>query len=199
MSESWRIPAGVEETFREALDHAGKGRVSELHAMPGHLSTEQIDGSVGLCGLVAAYTAIDVVERRWPTDAGVRRMAKKTAESGRDAQRGVTQENVYRFLSKCALGFKPFAEVFGDSFEDPREFFAAPFFMTVDLLATFTPDGQTIWEFLDVIEDAYEKAWLLDLNLLPALMVRARMQQKPQAPNATADGQQRTHEGGRDH
>jgi hypothetical protein len=40
-----------------------------------------------------------------------------------------------------------------------------------------------------VIEDAYEKAWLLDLNLLPALMIRARVQQKQQAPDATAGGQ----------
>lgn len=37
-----------------------------------------------------------------------------------------------------------------------------------------------------MIEDAYEKAWLLDLNLLPALMVRARMPQPEQAIDANS-------------
>jgi hypothetical protein len=183
MNSSWRIPADVEETFREALDHAAKHRVSELHGMVDRLNQQQIEGSVSLCGLISAYTAIDVVKRRWPTDAGLRRMAQRTAEGDNpDVEQGVTEQNVYLFLSQCALGPKPFAEVFGDSFEDPYEFFAAPFFITVDLLATFVPKDQTIWQWLDVIEDAYEKAWLLDLNLLPALMVRARMPQPEQSP-----------------
>jgi hypothetical protein len=100
---------------------------------------------------------------------------------------GVTERNVYLFVSHCALGFKPYAEVFGDIFDDPREFFAVPFFLTVSVLATFVPKEQTIWEFLEAIEDAYEKAWLLDLNLLPALMVRARMPQLDQIPGASAE------------
>ena len=187
MHPSWRIPAEVEKPFRDALDHAAKRRVSELHDMLFRLPEEHLAAAVGLCGFVTAYTAIDVVERRWPTDAGLRRMAEKMVEGGnRDEQFGVTEQNVYLWASQCALGFKPYAEVFGDRFNDPYKFLAAPFFLTVNVLATFVPEGQTIWEFLELIEDAYEKAWLLDLNLLPALMVRARIPQPQQAPDTSA-------------
>lgn len=181
MDDNRRITKEFEEPFREALDHASKRRVAELSALRERMTAQQIDATVGLCGLVAAYTAINTVSRRWPTDGGLHLIAEKTVEGENpDKQFGVTEQNVYRFLSQCALGFKPFADVFGDEFEDPETFFAAPFFLTVNLIAAFCPKDMSIGEFLDVIEDAYEKAWLLDLNLLPALMVRARMPQPGQ-------------------
>jgi uncharacterized membrane protein len=84
---------------------------------------------------------------------------------------------VYLFTSQCALGFKPYADVFADIFGTPDDLLAAPFFIAVSVLAAYVPKGKTIWEFLEQIETAYEGAWLLDLNVLPALMVRARMPQ----------------------
>ncbi|MBO0801652.1 MAG: hypothetical protein J2P25_01050 [Nocardiopsaceae bacterium] len=185
MNESWRLPREYEEPFRDALDHAAKRRIGDLHALLRGLTEQQATAAISLCGYVSAYIAIDVVERRWPTDAAVRRMAQKLAEVKVDRQYGVTEENVYLYLSKCALGFQSYADVFGDAFGSLEETLAAPFFFATDMLAGFLPkNGQTIWEFLDVIEDAYEKAWLLDLNLLPALMVRARMPQ----PEGASDG-----------
>lgn len=110
-------------------------------------------------------------------------LAEKTvAGENPDEQFGVTEENVYLFVSQCALGFKPYADVFSDIFTDPREFFAAPFFIAVKVLAAFLPKEKGLWEFLEQIESAYEAAWLLDLDLLPALMVRARMPQPEQQP-----------------
>lgn len=183
MSPGWRLPQEIEKPFRDALDHAAKGRVNELHDLLRSLTEEQIASAISLCGFATAYTAIDVVERRWPTDAGLRQMAAKTVEGDNPAERfGVTEQNVYLFVSQVALGFKPYVEVFGSVFADPAELFAAPFFITVDVLASFVPKGQTIWEFLELIEDSFEKAWLLDLNLLPALMVRARIPQPEQTP-----------------
>lgn len=177
MNAGWRIPEETEKPFRKALDHASKGRAGELQSVLGQLSQEQLSGTTGLCALVAAYAAIDVVSRKWPTDDGLRLMAKKVAETNHDEQFGVTEENVYLFLSQCALQFKPVGEVFGDSLGDQAQALAAPFFLAVDMLATFAPKGKTLWEFLEQIESAYEGAWLLDLNVLPALMVRARMPQ----------------------
>lgn len=175
------LPREIEKPFRDALGHAAKQRVSELHAHLAKLTDEQIAGSIGMCGFVSAYTAIDVVSRRWPTDAGLHHMAGKVMAGGnRDEPHGVTEQNLYRFLSECALGFKPYAEVFDDLSDDPHKYLAAPFFFTLNLLATFCPQGKTIWEFLDQIENAYEGAWLLDLNVLPALMVRARMSKSEQ-------------------
>lgn len=173
---SWRLSEEIEKPFREALNHASKCQTEELRALIERLSEEQLAGAVGLCGFVVAYTAINAVHRRWPTDNGLRVMAEKTVEGENLDQRfGVTEQNVYLFASQCALGFKPYAEIFDGIFTDPHEFFAAPFFITVNVLATFAPKGTTVEDFLNTIESAYEGAWLLDLNLLPALMVRARM------------------------
>lgn len=186
MQPSWRLPEESEKPFRTALGHAAKRRSSELGDMLAQMSDEQLAGAVGLCAIVSAYTAIDVTKRKWPTDPQLDEIAKVTVEGGTSfAEFGVTEKNVHLWLSQCALGFKSYADVFGDRFDDSYKFLAAPFFLTVNLLATFVPKGQTIWEFLNTIETAYEAAWQADLNLLPALMVRARMPQAEQTLGAT--------------
>jgi hypothetical protein len=190
MQPSWRLPEEIEKPFRDGLDHVAKQRGAELQPMLKQLSAEQLAGIVNLSCLVTAYTALDVAERRWPSDAQVRRMAQGVVKDGnRDDHAGVTEQNVYLFLSQCALGFKPYEDVFADVFTDPPEFFAAPLYFTANMLATFVPNGKTIWQFLDLIESSYEGAWLLDLNVLPALMVRARMPQPDQGSGTSSAGQ----------
>jgi hypothetical protein len=189
MNPSWRISEEIEKPFRDALDHAAKRRVSELHGMLARLTDEQIAGAIGLSSFVTAYVAINAVSRRWPTDHGLHVLAQKTVEGGTSfAEFGATEQNVYLFTSKCALGFEPYGEAFNGVFDDPHEFLSAPFFITVSVLATFVSKGQTIWEFLNLIETAYEAAWLADLNLLPALMVRSRMPQPEPSPDAGTGG-----------
>jgi hypothetical protein len=186
MHPSWRIPEETEKPFRKALDHASRHEVSEMHSMLEQLTQEQLEGAAGLCGLVSAYTVINAVSRRWPTDTGLRHMAKLITEGeNRYEQYGVTEQNIYLWVSQCALGFKSYAEIFGDVFDDGYEFMAAPFFFTFNLLAWFHPKDTSVGDFLNLIETAYETASLLDLNLLPALMVRARMPQPEQAPDTT--------------
>lgn len=181
MNPSWKLPPELEKPFRKALDHASKRRDSELRSMMEETTDDQIAGGIWLCGLVTAYVAIDVVNREWPTDAVLRRMAESMTKGGnRDEEFGVTAENVYRYVSQVALGFKDYADVFNGVFDDAYRLLAAPFFITVHVLASYCPKGQTIWEFLEQIESAYEGAWLLNLNMLPALMVRARMPQPDQ-------------------
>jgi hypothetical protein len=188
MQPNWRIPAGVEEPFREALGHAFKHRISDLRSTLGQMSEEELEGGVGLCGLVSAYTVIDTVNRTWPTDTAVRHIAQKIAEAeSRDAQYGVTEQNLYLWLSKCALGFDAYAEHFDSVFEDAREFLAAPYLFTGHLLARFHPNDETAAEFLNQIERAYEGAGLLDRNLLPALMVQERMAQALRSKQAAAE------------
>lgn len=182
---AWRFPAEIEKPFRDALNHASKRRVSELHGLLRGLTDEQLAAVIGLCGMAVAYTAIDVTGRRWPADAELRRIAQGvTKAENPDEQYGVTEQNLYLFLSEVALGFKPYVEVFEGVFQDPSAFFSAPFFFAINVLARFRPAETAYGDFLEQIEDAYEKAWLLDLDLLPALMVRARMPQAAQAPDA---------------
>lgn len=187
MNTGYGIPQKDEEAFRAALNHAGHKRVDELRSALDRMTDQQIATAVRLCGFVSAYTVIDVVNRRWPTDEGVRLIAEKTARSaGANAWPGVTEQNLHLFLSRCALGFEDFTVVLNDAFPDADDLLMAPFFLTIQLLGTFGPSEQSISAFLDVVEDAYEKAWQLDLNLLPALMVRARMPQPGKTPDSAA-------------
>lgn len=176
MNQSWTIAEEIEKPFREALNYASKRRATDLHALLAGLTEAQVAGAIGLCGFVSAYTAIDVVSRKWPSEEGLRLIADRVVMGNEaDGQFGVTKDNLYRYLSQCALGFKSYPDVFGDVFTDPHELLSAPFFFTINLVAKAMPEGTSVGDFLDQIEDAYEKAWLLDLNLLPAFMVRARM------------------------
>ncbi|HSZ41770.1 MAG TPA: hypothetical protein VK817_17585 [Trebonia sp.] len=190
MHPNWRIPEENEKPFRDALNHAGLRHVSELHTMLEQMPEEQLAGSIGLCGFVSAYTAIDVVSRRWPTDAGLRQMAQGIAEEGTEYERfGVTEQNVYLWLSQCAIGLNAYTDVFADAFDDPYKFMAAPFFFTANIIARFRPRESDIGDFLDLIETAYEQAFAVDLNLLPALMVRNRLAQKTQEQGASTGNQ----------
>lgn len=178
MNSSWSIPEETEKPFRKALDHASQRNIDELHSTLEQLTKEQLESAVGLCGLISAYVAINAVKRRWPTDGGLRHMAMRAVEGeNQDERYGVTEQNLYLWLSKCALGFNAYAEAFDGVFDDPRELMIAPFFFTINLLARFHPEDVSVTDFLNQIEAAYEGAWLLDLNVLPALMVRARMPQ----------------------
>jgi hypothetical protein len=189
MNTETGLPRKYEKPFRDALNHAGHMRVDELRTALRGMTDEQAGAGIQLCAFVSAYTVIDVVSRRWPTDSEIRQIADGTAEiAGSDTWPGVTGQNVYLWLSRCAFGFEDLAEVLGKEFKDTDDLLMAPFFLTIDVLATFLPKGQSIGGFLDVIEDAYEKAWQLDLNLLPALMVRSRMPRPEQGPGAGNSG-----------
>jgi hypothetical protein len=175
------IPDESEHFFREALNHAGQCHVSELHDMLEPMPDEQLSGIIGLCGLVSAYTVIDVMGRAWPTDDGLRQIAHVITEEGKDYEQfGVTEQNLHLWLSQCAIRFNAYAEVFVDTFDDPRMFVAAPFFFTANIVARFRPRESRTGDFLDMIENAYESAFAFDPKLLPALMVRDRITRKAQ-------------------
>lgn len=186
MSNSpWRLPEEIEKPFRHALATAGKGNAVEVRELLHQMTDEQIAACIRMSGWATAYAAISAVSRRWPTDHGLRVLAQKVVEGGnRDEAHGVTEANVYKYVSEVALQCKPYEDVFEGVFEDPGDLLIAPLFFAVNVLATFHPEDKTIWEFLDQIETAFEAAYLVDLNVLPALMVRARMPQPEQTPGA---------------
>jgi hypothetical protein len=53
------------------------------------------------------------------------------------------------------------------------------------MLFTFRPREKKWWEYLDMIEAAYEAAEAIELSVLPALMLRSR---RPASPAGTSGG-----------
>ena len=128
--------------------------------------------------LVTGYVAIDACERRWPNDASVRNIAEHVANTGRIVKDiGLNTQQVYDFISRVALHFESPEDVFPVADEAVR----LPFIVTAHTLGTYRPREMEWWEFLDVIEDAIERAWAMDLDVFPALMLRSRMP-TPAAP-----------------
>jgi hypothetical protein len=193
-----RLDPKVERIFRKALGHAARAEMTELahliHAED-EVSNEQLAACLGLCAWVTAYTAIDVCGGRWPNTASVRRMAEGSATVGEIVKRtGLTPEDAYEYASRVALGFEALEEVF----PDPDKVSTVPFLVASNILATYGPREQHWWEFLNVIEDAFERAWVTDLHVLPALMVLSRMsRQLATGPGREqADSGQRSKHGG---
>jgi hypothetical protein len=177
------IDPAVERIFRKALGHAARAELAELIQVEEALSDEHLALCIQLCAFVTGYTAIDVCGRKWPNNASVRRMAEGSANIGEIVKRtGLTADDAFEYISRVALGFEPLEKVF----PDPEKISRIPFLVASNILATYAPRERHWWEFLDVIENALEKAWVTDLNVLPALMLRARMS----APPATTDVQQ---------
>jgi hypothetical protein len=162
------IDPTVEEPTRDMLGHAIRGERSDLAALIRSAGNERYRQVLGLCLTAAAYVAVDV-SGRWPTDADTREIARVVAERGTEIK--LDQADVYDYLSGAALGFRPLPEALGDDTAAA----ALPVLITGSLLFTFRPAGQKWWDYLDQILSAYETAETVDLSVLPALQVRARM------------------------
>ena len=135
---------------------------------------------LGLCLIIAAYVAVDVTGR-WPADADVREIARLVSE--RETEIPLDQQDVYDYLSGAALGFKSLPQAMGDDLAAAT----LPVFITGTLLFAFRPEGKKWWDYLDQIWDAYEKAEALDLSVLPAVQVRARMIKEAKGRGTASD------------
>lgn len=165
-----RISPDVEKPFRKALGHAIRNELEEMRAALLPLTDEQIASCLGLCAIVSGYVAIEVCGRQWPDEDNLRRIAETTTRSAYARESGLAAEDSYAYVKRVALG----AEALEEVFSPPADAAALSFVITGHLLAAFCPTGQDWWEFLNRIEEAFEVAQTADLDLLPALMLRAR-------------------------
>lgn len=175
-----RIAPEAEKPFRKALGHAARGELEEMEKLLAGISEEQVAEGLSLCVLVAGYTAIDVCGREWPNDANLHRIAKGTT-TGSNAQKvGLQERDVYDFVTRASLRFEPVNSVF----PEPERMVMLPFLITAHLLVSFGPREKEWWEFLDSIEESFEAADAVDLDLLPALMLRSRRAASTGTPDA---------------
>lgn len=90
---------------------------------------------------------------------------------------GLSADDSYAYVKRAALQFVPLDRVFpGAKFdgEDNQDSVLLTFKITGHLLVAYCPRELEWWEFLGKIEQAYEIAQVADLDVLPAMMLRAR-------------------------
>jgi hypothetical protein len=163
-----RIDPRIEEPTREMLGHAIRGDLSELEAEIEAVGDETYAAGIALCLIAAGYIAVDLAGR-WPTEADVREIARHTAASSTDYE--LREQDVYDYLSRGALGFRPVDEVF----PDPGQGYTLPVLITAQMLIAFRlGDGHDLGGYLDTVWNAVETADQADLSLLPALMLRSQ-------------------------
>jgi hypothetical protein len=103
------IDPKIEQPTRKMLGHAIRRELDELAALVRAQGSEVLLGSVPLCLFVSAYIAVDVSDR-WPTDADLREIAKRAAQSA--TQLDITEPEIYEYLSRVALGQEKIDDVF---------------------------------------------------------------------------------------
>lgn len=169
------IDPKVEEPTRKMLGHAIRGETQDLSALILSVGTQRYRRVIELCLLASAYIAADA-SGRWPTGADVREIARLVHERGIAIK--LDQDDVYDYLSGAALGFQSLPEALHSDMAAA----ILPVLVTGNMLFTFRPDGQKWWDYLDQIWGAYEKAEAVDVSVLPALQVRAKMLKAAGAP-----------------
>lgn len=93
---------------------------------------------------------------------------------------GLRAEDSCDYVKRVALGSEPLDTVIPSL----RDGATLSFVITGHLLAVFGRDNEEWWGYLTRIEEVYEAASAVDLDLLPALMLPSRRLTAPGAPEA---------------
>lgn len=113
-----RLGPEFEEPFRKALGHAARAESTELENLLENLTNDQVLTAIGLCAFVAGYAAIDVVGREWPSEVNMRKIANGTVKGANAQKLGLSDQDVYDFITRVSLRFEPINEVFPDPNRD---------------------------------------------------------------------------------
>ena len=160
------IDRKIEQTTRTMLGYAIRHELDDLAALMRSVGSEALLRSVPLCLFASAYIAIDTSER-WPADADLHEIAK-LASSQSATELDISEQEIYEYLSRVALGSEKLDDVFSD-----EGLITIPLYATANLLLGFRPHEKHWWEYLDQIWEAADTAERTSLTVLPALMLRA--------------------------
>jgi len=123
-----------------------------------------------VCIAAAGYAAINACGREWPNDSNMSIMVREATMSDNARKLGFTEQEVYDFVARVSLLLEPVNEVF----PEPERMTVLPFYITAHLLISIHPAGIKWWDYLDQIEAMFEISEAADLDLTPAMMLRAR-------------------------
>lgn len=163
----------IEQPARTMLNHAMRLELTELAEVIRAEGNDVLASCIQLCAMTAGYIAIEVCER-WPSDADLRGIAVRSskAASGLELDDG----EIYTYLSRVVLGMGNVDAVF-----PMQQAGMLPLLITANLLETFRPREMQWWEYLNLILNATETAEQVSLAVLPALMLRAYLE-NPASP-----------------
>lgn len=153
--------------MRTMLGHAVKDKPEEIPKVVEKIGDERFRECIGLCVCIAGYITVDVLGPEWPTEAGLRQMAKGAARS--ETTYELDESQIYDFLRKSAIGFQTLDHVFSAR----EEMVIMPILMTASLMLTYCPREKGIWEYLDEIEAALEAADSVKQSFYPAMILFA--------------------------
>lgn len=150
------------------LGYAVKGELDGLAKVMQGINDDRLFADcLGLCTNIAGYIAVDVMGPEWPSESSIRHMAHRLVESESAVQ--LDETVVYDYLKKAALEAQSWDQVFSN-IQDAAGW---PIIITASMMLSFCPREKTLWEYLDVIEEALETADAVKQSTLPAMVLRA--------------------------
>jgi hypothetical protein len=160
----------VEKPTRTMIGNVIREEFDDLETEMRRIGNDMFERALVLCIFVSGYVAVEVPEG-WPTDADLREIARHTSVSAGGFE--LSQDDVFAFLSRVALGNESMAKVF----PSPEVGVMLPLQVASTLLLAFRPRDKDWWEYLDVIEYALDAGAQVDRSVLPALMLFSRRDQ----------------------
>jgi hypothetical protein len=162
-----QIDPKVEGPTRTMLSHVIRDELEAIPTVVEKLGDERFGECVELCVVLAGYVTIDVLGPEWPTDAGLRELAKGVARAQIDVD--LDESRVHEYLRKCAIGSQPIDSVFTSA----EDLVTLPVVIAAALLLAFHPRDLEIWAYLDAIEEALEIADSVKPSAYPAMILAA--------------------------
>lgn len=150
----------IEAPLRKMLGHVLRGELEDMYALVDGIGPQMYEAAAALAFSASGYIAVDV-PGRWPSEADVNSLAKHAATT-KGSQ--VTEDEIAAYLSRVVLKGESVLSVFG------QKGALIPVFALADLIASFSGDYDTQWQYLDAIWNAIDAAAALDSSVPPAVV-----------------------------
>jgi hypothetical protein len=165
-----RINAKVEKVLREAVGNTPRVEPDQIGAPLATLTGVERAEALTLGSIVTCYVMVDACGTQWPDNANARHIAEDLATTSTTAKRlRLDAEEIYAYLSRTVLGPEPLDNVIPDRARAER----LVIIVAGEALAVYSPEGGSMWEYLDQVESAIEIAMTLDASVLSAAVMRA--------------------------
>lgn len=164
-----RIDPKISRATRDLFDAATDGDLEKIPPIMDSLSEDERGMCAQLCVLTAGHVTLALVHNQWPNEPTLRQVSKNLADA--KLRVALPEDDVYVFLGRVVFGFENIEQVFPDLGQG----FMTTVLVTANLLLVCCPEGKTIWEYMNEIEDAVEVTSELPTHVIPSAVYRSRV------------------------